>query len=417
MHVDAALSVSKYVNNPTPSTGSYVTFTVLVSNGGPAIAGNVQVSDVLPAGLLYQSHSTTQGTYAAGLWSVGDLTDGASATLTITAQVTATGPITITNTASIPAINQPDPNLADNSDSASIYVGPAPPSQADLGVFKYVDNHLPYEGSTITFTVVVQNTGPVTATNIRIADQLPTAVTYQSHSATTGIYTSGTGIWAIPSLANGASATLTLVATVNAGTAGSATPNVASVAALDQIDPDLGDNSAAAEFFPSADGLSVLKYVDNSLPYEGSTIVFTVTIQNTGLSTATNVQIADQLPTAVAYQSHSTTAGTYSNSTGLWAIPSLGADVSATLIITATVNAGTAGSTNWNTASITYWDQAPDPNPADDSSAVQFSPRLAPVPTRGVPPFPSIYAGIGAALLVGALAYFVRKRMWPHETE
>jgi uncharacterized repeat protein (TIGR01451 family) len=198
---------------------------------------------------------------------------------------------------------------------------------------------------------------------------------------------------------------------VNAGTAGSATPNVASVAALDQVDPDLGDNSAAAEFFPSADGLSVLKYVDKSLPYEGSTIVFTVTVQNTGLATATNVQIADQLPVAITYQSHSTTAGTYTNSTGIWAVPSLDSDVSATLIITATVNAGTAGSTNWNTASITYWDQAPDPNPADDSSAVQFSPRQVPIPGRGVPPFPSMYAGIGVALGAGALAYFVRRRI------
>jgi uncharacterized repeat protein (TIGR01451 family) len=417
MHVDAALSVLKYVDNPAPSTGSNVTFTVMVSNGGPAIARGVEITDLLPAGLTYLSHSTATGTYnsGTGLWSIGNLADAASATLTITAQVTAVGPVTITNTATITALNQPDPNLADNSDSASIYVGMSAPNVADLSVLKYVDNHLPYEGSTVTFTVIVQNTGPATATNIRVTDQLPNTVTYQSHSTTAGTYNSGTGVWDIPSLASGQSATLAITATVNGGTAGSTLPNTATVTGLDQTDPDLGDNTATAEFFPMANGLSVLKNVSNSLPYEGSTITFTVTIQNTGSATATNIQISDQLPTTVTYQSHSTTAGAYSSGTGIWDIPSLGTGIIATLTITATVNAGTAGSTSSNTAAITAWDQQPDPNPADDSSTVQFYPRQAPVyppgSGRGVPAFPNIYVGIGAALGVGILAFLVRRRM------
>jgi uncharacterized repeat protein (TIGR01451 family) len=416
MHVDAALSVSKSVDNPTPSTGSYVTYTVVVSNGGPAIARNVELTDLLPAGLSYQSHSASQGTYnnTSGLWSVGNLADGDRATLTITVQVTAAGPITITNTATIPVINQPDPNLLDNTDNTSIYVGAPPPNEADLSVLKYVDNHLPYEGETIVFTVVVENTGPATATNISVTDQLPGNLTYQSHSTLTGEYNSGTGVWIIPSLANGAAAMLTITATVNAGTSGSATPNVATITALDQTDPDSGDNSAMAEFFPTAyeANLSVLKTVNNALPYEGSPIIFTVAVQNAGPVTATNIEVADQLPTAVTYQSHSATAGSYSDSTGIWAIPMLGSGAIATLTIRATVNAGTAGSTSFNTASVTASDQ-PDLDPAGDTSTAGFTPREAPAwsAPRGVPPFPSIYAGIGAAIGAGILAYFVRRRL------
>jgi len=252
LHLDAALSVLKYVNDPTPQTDDIITYMVTVSNGGPAIARNVEVIDKLLAGLYYQSHSATQGTYdnISGLWTVGNLADGDSATLTITAQVNATGPITITNTATIGTLSQPDPDTGDNSDSADIYIGESPPDEADLIVLKYVDNHIPYEGDTITFTVIVENTGPVEATNIQITDQLPGSVTYKSHSTATGTYTSSTGVWAIPSLANGTYAVLTITATVNSGTAGSTIPNIAMVTSLSQTDPDLGDNYAEAEYFP-----------------------------------------------------------------------------------------------------------------------------------------------------------------------
>lgn len=252
MHLDADLSVLKYVDNPTPSTGSNITYTVMVTNGGPNNAIDVQISDVLPLGVVYQSHSPTQENYnnVSGLWSVGDLADGASATLNITAQVTAVGPATVTNTATVINLNQPDPNLENNSDPASIYVGEPAPDEADLVILKFADNHRPYEGTTITFTVMVENTGPVNATNIQVIDQLPNDVTYQSHSTTAGTYNSSTGIWSIPSLGNGGIATLTIAAIVNAGTAGSTFPNTATITALDQTDPYLGNNWVEAEFFP-----------------------------------------------------------------------------------------------------------------------------------------------------------------------
>jgi uncharacterized repeat protein (TIGR01451 family) len=415
MHLDAALAVLKYVDNATPSTGSTITYTVMVTNGGPAIARDILINDILPSGVSYQSDSPTQGTYdhTSGNWTVGNLLDGASATLTITALVTATGPITIINTATIPTINQPDPNLGDNSDSISIYVGAPAPNEADLSVLKYVDNHLPYEGSTIVFTVIVQNTGPAAATNIQVTDQLPGDVTYQSHSTTMGNYNSGTGIWAISSLGVNNNATLTIAATVNAGTAGSPVSNIATITAVDQSDPDSGDNFAAADYFPTANeaDLSVLKNVNNSVPYEGATITFTVTVGNTGPATATNIQVSDQLPTTVTYQSHSTTMGTYNSGTGVWSISSLDFSSSATLTIAATVNAGTAGLTSFNTATITVTNPL-DPDPTDDSSTAQFSPLEVPVaPTRGVPVFPSVYVGIGAALGAGIIAYFVRRSL------
>ena len=65
--------LSKTVSNPTPNVGDTITFTVTLSNTGPNTATNVQVTDVLPAGLTFVSATASQGTYdsATGVWTVG----------------------------------------------------------------------------------------------------------------------------------------------------------------------------------------------------------------------------------------------------------------------------------------------------------------------------------------------------------
>jgi len=86
----------------TPIAGSNVTFTLTVTNRGPATATSVTVTNLLPAGLLYVSATNSQGTHSnsGGLvgFAVGTLASGAKATLAVTALATNSGPLT--NTAS-----------------------------------------------------------------------------------------------------------------------------------------------------------------------------------------------------------------------------------------------------------------------------------------------------------------------------
>jgi hypothetical protein len=50
-----------------------------------------------------------------------------------------------------------------------------------------------------------------------VTDVLPAGYTFVSNTApSTGTYTSGTGVWSMGTLSNGAGATLTITATVNA---------------------------------------------------------------------------------------------------------------------------------------------------------------------------------------------------------
>ena len=71
----ADIAVTKTVDNPTPTLGATVTFTVGVRNRGPDAAPDVTVTDLLPAGLTYLTSSASQGTYdpGTGVWTVGSL--------------------------------------------------------------------------------------------------------------------------------------------------------------------------------------------------------------------------------------------------------------------------------------------------------------------------------------------------------
>ncbi|MCX7798264.1 MAG: choice-of-anchor A family protein [Melioribacter sp.] len=85
----AEVRIEKSVDNQNPKCGESITFTIKVTNDGPNKAKGIQVTDLLPEGLVYNSSSTSQGVYDfnTGIWIVGDLNSHSFATLTINAKV------------------------------------------------------------------------------------------------------------------------------------------------------------------------------------------------------------------------------------------------------------------------------------------------------------------------------------------
>ncbi|MFM8529270.1 MAG: DUF11 domain-containing protein, partial [Ilumatobacteraceae bacterium] len=242
---EADLVVSKTVNDATPNVGDNVTFTVTLNNLGPSSAANVVVNDLLPAGLQYVSYVASTGSYVpgTGIWTVGTVPASTANTLTVVATVLApaSGPApTRTNTATATS-STPDPNPGNNTDSDTVT-----PLQADLAVTKVVDNPTPNVGQNVTFTIVVSNFGPDTATQVAVADQLPAGLTFVSASPSTGAYTGG--VWTVGTVAAGGSATLTVIATVAAPPApGIPHPatNTATVTGR-EYDPDPSNNTDSA---------------------------------------------------------------------------------------------------------------------------------------------------------------------------
>lgn len=98
-----------------------LTYTVTVTNGGPGAASEVVLTDALPAGAVFVSASTTQGSCARGgkgkaggalTCDLGSLAAGAAASVTIMVEPPKAG--TLSNTAAVSAA-QPDPDRANNS--------------------------------------------------------------------------------------------------------------------------------------------------------------------------------------------------------------------------------------------------------------------------------------------------------------
>lgn len=117
---DLALTMS--ISSSSPTYGSTFTYTLAATSAASsnATVTGVTVSDVLPAGVTFVS-AAGSGTYTSGtgVWSVGSLASGASASLTIT--VTASGAVgtSLTNSAQITASSLPDPDSTVNNGVAA----------------------------------------------------------------------------------------------------------------------------------------------------------------------------------------------------------------------------------------------------------------------------------------------------------
>jgi uncharacterized repeat protein (TIGR01451 family) len=115
---NADLSVSQSGLPDPVKAGDEVTYTVNVSNSGPDPASNSALSDVLPAGVSFESASPSLGSCAqsAGVvtCALGTLAKDASATVTIKVRTSSAG--TIENTAIVHS-DTADPDQTNNSSS------------------------------------------------------------------------------------------------------------------------------------------------------------------------------------------------------------------------------------------------------------------------------------------------------------
>ena len=141
------LNIVKTVDNSSPNVGENVTFTLTVTNQGPNDATNVVVNDLLPSGYTYVSDNGG-GAYvsATGVWTVGNIVNGANVALDITATVNPSG--VYANTASVSG-NENDDDPTDDSDTNTPTVNNLPIAVDDVA---NVD-----EDGTLNGTAVISN--------------------------------------------------------------------------------------------------------------------------------------------------------------------------------------------------------------------------------------------------------------------
>jgi uncharacterized repeat protein (TIGR01451 family)/fimbrial isopeptide formation D2 family protein len=360
----ADIQVQKTVDNPAPTVGGNVTFTVTVRNAGPSGATGVAVTDALPAGLAFVSATPSVGSYGAGVWTIGPLALNASATLSITATVSTAG--AKTNVATKSAENELDPNTGNDTGSATVVPGGGGPALADLAISK-VDSPDPVRvGQNLTYTIVVSNLGPSGATSVTVTDPLPAAVVLVSATPSQGSCV-GTVTCALGALPAGGTATVSVVVTPGPSAA-PAISNTATVSAA-ETDPNPANNTATAPttVVPVGD-VGLTKVVDNPNPLVSQVVTFTIAAHNFGPSNVTGLVVNDLLPPGLALVSAVPSTGTYVPGTGVWTIGNFANGASATLTLLATV---TAAGPILNTATKTQTEL--DTNPANDTASAAVS--------------------------------------------
>jgi LPXTG-site transpeptidase (sortase) family protein len=260
------LTVAKTTSTPSVTNtagGTSATYSITVSNAiNTAPATGITVSDPLPAGFSYASTGSialnggsTRPTTVNPL--PGD-TVPAFGTFTIPAGGSVVITFTVNIASTVPDGTYPNPASATYLDptrttalgtATSTYPGGGPDrvtvgQPADIVVLKTVNNAAPTQNTNVTFTITATNNGPGAATGVQVTDLLPAGLTLVSATPSAGTtYNSATGVWDIGSLANGANATLSVVAKVKVTTP---VTNTATKTAENQSDPNSGNNSSSA---------------------------------------------------------------------------------------------------------------------------------------------------------------------------
>ncbi|QBB70058.1 DUF11 domain-containing protein [Pseudolysobacter antarcticus] len=326
------------------SPGSTVTYTVALSNSANYDQQDnpgAEFATTLPAQLTLVSAFASNGIAVATVATNAVVWNGA---------VQANGSVTITITATINAgvlagtqvSNQGTTNFdADGNgtnESTALSDDTSLPGTSNPTVFTVVSPALVsatktvagtfQPGGSVTYTVVLTNNGSSTQLDNpgnEFTDVLPAALALGSVNASSGTVTtaSNTVGWN-GSIAAGGSVTITILATINSGTAPGAISNQGTVAfdadgngtnestALTD-DPGLPGTSDPTSFnLVSPATLSATKTVSGSFQV-GTNVTYTIVISNTGSAAQLdNIghEFVDNLPPALALISASTSSGT-----------------------------------------------------------------------------------------------------------
>jgi uncharacterized repeat protein (TIGR01451 family) len=300
----ADLIVTKTADPSTVVPGQTTTYTVTVHNNGPSDAVNVSATDSVSDPDLALTSATAPGatctaTGDAAQCTIPVLASGDSLTMRVVGRVSpdAPGSLAIANTATATS-NTSDPDDTNNTATSSVTTA-AP--LADIATTK--TSGIAVAGGQVTYTVTVTNKGPSAAGDVSLADVLPAgldpinAVSSRGTCATGATISCNLGTLPGPDPGGQTStATVTITAKIPPDfPVGNVTNTVTT--STPTADPTPGnDDATVTTAVTAAADVSVTKTADPVQPAAGEDVTFTVTVTNSGPSTARDVVLADALP-------------------------------------------------------------------------------------------------------------------------
>ncbi len=381
IRVRTDLGITKDDGVETVIAGLPVTYSIVVTNSGPARAYGATVTDTLPPSLTgcVCTRSDEQPCAIDGtntLVDTVDLEPESSLTYFIDCLLDPATGVPLTNTASIAAedpAHDSEPANDQATDSDSVV------AVSDLSVAKSngLDEVIP--GTVVTYHVAVENLGPSNLSLGRVTDTFPASmgnilwgcVPTAGASCSAGPNTGA--LSDLVSIPAGGSLDYTIQGLVDPSVLGTIANTAVAEVLIDDTtpgvsatDPDQSNNVAndIDDLTPVAD-IGITKTDDTDPVTTGFPLNYTISVSNpTGPSWAHDVVITESLPAGVTPVS---TTGCVEDPAGIptCTIGAVLNGASAEVTVSVTVDEGTLG-TITNTASVASLSD--DPNPADNTT-------------------------------------------------
>ena len=292
------LTVSKTAHS-TGLPGNLLAWTLTVANQGNGLAANVVLSESLPAFTTFDAAASDPAWSCSGsncTLSLGTLTPGQSVSRAFAARLANSVPAELTvlgNTACAATTTANDPT-ANNCGVSSVQIDASP----RLDLSKSVSGPAS-PGATLTWTLVATNTGNRDATTVTFTETIPPHSSFLAAGSSPG--------WACSGSAPGSTCTLS-AGPLPAGSSLSRTFATVVANPLPANPSDLtnsacvstpGSPDACDTVIVPPDGspsLAFSKSLQSGAGIPGSTLVFALTVQNTGNQGAASVTLTETVP-------------------------------------------------------------------------------------------------------------------------
>ncbi|GAB6250059.1 DUF11 domain-containing protein [Bacillus cereus] len=380
---NATVTMTKAVDKNFADIGDTLTYTVSFTGTGNTNANNVIFTDVIPTGTTFVLNSltidgTTQvGANPANGVNIGSIPSGT--TKNVAFQV-------VVNT--IPASN-----VVSNGSSAS-YQYTVNPSQspvtknissnlvstqinnANVTLTKSTNKQFATIGETISYTILITNSGNTAANNVQLTDPLPNGTILNPGTVTlNGVLQNVDSLVALPigTIPGGATFTLSFQVTVINITAQNPIINNAFASYIYTVNPSLPPTSKTANSNSVTStirlaNLHVNKSVDKTFAEVSDVLTYTFALTNDGNVAANNVLLSDSIANGTAFVPNSVIVNGVTQP-----------GVTPTSINIGSINANTTITASFQVVITSI----PNPNPISNSASISYNfivdPNASPV--------------------------------------
>ncbi|MED3035628.1 cell surface protein [Bacillus thuringiensis] len=380
---NATVTMTKAVDKNFADIGDTLTYTVSFTGTGNTNANNVIFTDVIPTGTTFVLNSltidgTTQvGANPANGVNIGSIPTGTTKNVSfqvVVNTIPASNGVSNGSSASYQYIVNPSQspvtkNISSNLVSTQI-------NNANVTLTKSTNKQFATIGETISYTILITNSGNTTATNVQLTDPLPNGTILTPGTVTlNGVLQNVDSLVALPigTIPGGATFTLSFQVTVINITTQNPIINNALASYLYTVNPSLPPTSKTANSNSVTStirlaNLQATKSVDKTFAEVGDVLTYTFALTNNGNVTANNVLLSDSIANGTSF---------VPNSVIVNGVTQPGATP-------ASINIGSINANTTITASFQVLiTSIPNPNPISNSASISYNfivdPNASPV--------------------------------------